>query len=309
MRALAAGLIAGIVLLPLLPARGQTPAIQKKIETKLKQAREQERKKAQANLEQLLAEALKNNPDLRVAQAKVRTAEAERDQLRLKLVQEVTVAHAELERARAAVAGAKSQLDAALSQFARAAVSQKDVGDAGAALQQAKATLAAVEAKLAYLVGKAPSLQGMNLGAKAGGDVPDLGGLRYAAAQALFVRLPKVDRTLAEKLRTALAAPFALDSAGGGLELKDALDAVRQKLKGINVVCPKECEGRTAVFRLTEAVPLGAALQLLEEEYSCRFLLRDYGIRVVDAQEAVPPGAVFLADFWKQRGGADRQKE
>jgi hypothetical protein len=312
MRALAAGLVAGILLLPAAPGRSQTPEIQKKLEKKLKQAREAEKKKAEARLGQRLAEALKKNPDLLVAEAKVRTAEAQRDQLRLKLVQEVTVAHAELERARAAVPAAQAHLDATLAQVARGAAGQKDVADAGAALQQAKANLAAAEAKLAYLVGKTPAPDAGKL--KTGLiipvliDTPAQALLTDTPAQALLIRPPQVEGTMAERLRKALAAPFTLDSKGGGMPLEDVLDFVRQKLKGINVVCPQDFLQRTAALRLTEAVPTGAALQLIEEEFKCRFVLRDYGMRVVDAEERAPPGAVFVVDFWKQHQGTDQQK-
>jgi hypothetical protein len=312
MRALAAGLLAGLVLLPAAPGRGQTPEIQKKIEKKLKQARAAEKKQAEARLERVLAEALKDNPDLRVAETKVRTAEAERDRFRLKLVQEVTVAHAERERAQAAVAVAQVKLDRARSLIGRG-VAQEDLAEVGTALQQAKANLAVVEAKLNYLVGKrsAPDVARVaSVNFELALRENDARLVRQAAAKALATMAPtKVEGTMAEKLRKALAVPITLDSRGGGLDFKEALDLVRQKLKGINVVCPQQLVGRTAVLRLTEAIPLGAALQLLEEEYKCRFVLRDYGIRVVDAQEQAPPGAVFVVDFWKQNRGADQHKQ
>ena len=53
-------------------------------------------------------------------------------------------------------------------------------------------------------------------------------------------------------------------------------------------------------MRLKEAVPLGSALQLFQEEYHCRFVARDYGIRIVDVEEGLPPGAVLLVDFWRK---------
>jgi len=301
MRAFAAGLAAGILLIPALPVWGQTAAIQKKVEQKLKDIREAEKKEKLA-LEGILAAALKHNPDLHVAEAKVRTAEAERDQLRLKLMQEITVAHAELQRARAAVAAADDQL-------AQPAFRQGEKAAHLDALQQAKANLAAAEAKLAYLVGKSPPPDAVtvrtviNLPATASQLKTD--DLRLALP-------PKVEGTMAERLRKALAMPFTLDAKDGVVQFNDAVDILREKLKGINVVAPQGVSGRVATIQLTEAIPLGSALQFLEEEYNVRFVLRDYGIRVVDAEEQMPPGALLVVDYWKQHrdtGSAGKEKK
>jgi hypothetical protein len=306
MRTLAAGLLAGFVLLPAVPAWGQTLPIQKQVGKKLKEARKREKEKAQVKLEDLVAEALKTNPDLRVAEAKVRTAEAERDQLRLKLVQEVTVANAELQRAHDTVPAAKAQLDAAFKHFGSGLGNQKEITDAAAVLQKAKADLAAAEAKLAYLVGKRPAADSSSNSELRRYDA------RLTAVQALAtLAAPKVERTMAEKLRMALDVPFYQKAAGKRLVLRDVLNLLRKKLVGINVVESAVLEDDQTVgrFRVSEPVPLGAVLQLIEEEYGCRFIVRDYGIRVVSAQEAVPPGAVFVVDFWKQHQGGEQHKK
>ena len=40
-------------------------------------------------------------------------------------------------------------------------------------------------------------------------------------------------------------------------------------------------------------------LQFLEDELDVVFVLRDYGVVVVAAEEKLPPGAVRVLDFWK----------
>jgi DNA repair exonuclease SbcCD ATPase subunit len=323
-RHLHAAVIAGLALLAAAPAWAQTEAIQKKLEKKLTQARQEketrDKKDAEVALAKLLEEALKNNPDLHVAEAKVRAAEAECEQVRLKLMQEVTLAQAELQRARDAVATGQSQVQQSRTRFQAGQAPANELFTAESALQQAKANVAAAEAKLAYLVGKPAPLKASSVG-----WVTDLSGIdrgmaensRRAAEKRLYYeniaqagklwlkqQSQALEGTMAEKLHRALDVLVTVTP--GQRPLFEVLDLLRSKLKGINVNCPvplleRQPDGQ---FSITEAIPLGAAVQLIEEEYRCRFVVRDYGIRIVDAEEHLPPGAVLVSDFWKQRPGS-----
>src|SRR4051812_40165212 len=62
----------------------------------------EEKSPARSKLEELLAEALKANPDVRVAAAKVSKAEAELSRARLKVMKGVVTLHGDLEAARQA---------------------------------------------------------------------------------------------------------------------------------------------------------------------------------------------------------------
>src|ERR1700686_3062482 len=70
------------------------------------QAQENRAKKEPAKqataLDQLIAEALKNNPDIAVADAKVREVEAEARRVRMKVAGDISLLHAEIEAAKAA---------------------------------------------------------------------------------------------------------------------------------------------------------------------------------------------------------------
>src|SRR5262245_9717593 len=61
-------------------------------------------------LEEMLTQALKNNPDLRVAEAKLREAEAELHRTRLGVVQKVIAFRAALDAARKTAADAELRL-------------------------------------------------------------------------------------------------------------------------------------------------------------------------------------------------------
>src|SRR5947207_303988 len=62
-----------------------------------------ELKFAKDSLEEAVAQALKNNPDVRVAEAEAQVAQAKLNQAKLAVAQKVTTAHLALDRARADV--------------------------------------------------------------------------------------------------------------------------------------------------------------------------------------------------------------
>src|SRR5438067_4305731 len=61
-------------------------------------------------LEDILAAALRHNPDIRVAEAKLREAEAELNRVRLSVIQKMTRLHQELQHARAEADQAEKNL-------------------------------------------------------------------------------------------------------------------------------------------------------------------------------------------------------
>src|SRR5438874_1867865 len=65
---------------------------------------------AKSKLEEMLEQALLHNPDIRVAEAKLREAEAELNRARLLVTQKVVTLQASLEAARANVAVAETRL-------------------------------------------------------------------------------------------------------------------------------------------------------------------------------------------------------
>src|SRR5215831_18895608 len=71
--------------------------------------KEPARKDREPTLEDLLSQALKDNPDIRVAEAKLHEADAELNRTRLQVMQKVVALHADLQGARAKVAPAESK--------------------------------------------------------------------------------------------------------------------------------------------------------------------------------------------------------
>src|SRR5262245_30132912 len=85
-----AGLLFGVVAFAQQPTETKKEATDKKAEEKA----------AAGSLEDLLAQALRNNPDIRVAEAKVREAEAELQRIRVVTAQKVAALRQAIETAR-----------------------------------------------------------------------------------------------------------------------------------------------------------------------------------------------------------------
>jgi hypothetical protein len=338
-------------------------------------------------LDQLIAEALKQNPDIRVAESKVRETEAELNRTRMKVVSEVTFLHAEIQAAQAMVDYANKQHDRMSQLKKSASISEEVYREAALALEKAKADLAAKQAKLPYLLGRSGNT-GLTP-AKLLEQVKDskttddeflrrvtldiLGRTPSAEEIKSFKALTEKDRRqkwIDQLLQTQWKTPNSTsidvasscircheptsrwavlaDSFHHGMWLdrflgiaakpdspltdklrkaldttihaeltkapqKEVMDFVRSKTPGVNLIVRLKSDRKageatiTANFR--DPIPLGAFLQYLEDELGCSFVLRDYGVVVVSADEKLPPGAVRVIDFWKRGKSAENKIE
>ena len=129
---------------------------------------------------------------------------------------------------------------------------------------------------------------------------------RVQALLALTGRPPgTVKETTAEKIRQVLNTPVQ-----GEFTQEKLFKLFEERAKGLNVVylvdVPWRMEAPGAKpsgplpepIRFKEPIPLGAALQWLEDTTRWSLAVRDYGI-VVTVRGRMPPGAVTLADLWK----------
>jgi hypothetical protein len=265
---------------------------------------------AKSKLEEMLAQALKDNPDIRVATAKLGEAEAELNRVRLQVMQKVVTLYHTTEMARADVATAERTLDR--MRRLGPAVSHEELDAAQAALAAAKAKLAAVEAEVPYVIGKQPHATAA--------DTATLRGLlylsRFQAAGALEgsihdlatggkagVQLAprSVQGPIADRIRKALDAPVSLRVTEGSVA--DVLRLLREKEPGLTIkYVPRAGTGPKLTFELKD-LPLGAALEFLEDSLTDYVIvMREYGLLLTVA-DRVPPGAVSLHEFWKKGDG------
>jgi hypothetical protein len=116
-----------------------------------------DKKAENRSLDELIAAALRHSPDLQVADAKVRTAQAELRRDRLVLVQKVIDANAALDAARAAARNAEESFREHAALFKTGAMSSADYRAAEGRFAAAKATLAQAEGTLNALTGTLPA--------------------------------------------------------------------------------------------------------------------------------------------------------
>src|ERR1700722_7097559 len=107
-----------------------------------------------SGLEKAIEEALKSNPDLRVAAAKVNEAEASLSRTRLQVTQKVVTAYQDVEIGKATVRIAQVTLERMRNLQKTNAVAADVVSQKEQDLAAAKGKLAAAEADLNYLLGK-----------------------------------------------------------------------------------------------------------------------------------------------------------
>ena len=107
-----------------------------------------------------------------------------------------------------------------------------------------------------------------------------------------------------DKFAKTLATPFKLEI--GSTTLETALE----RLKGDNLLddlvislSSEQLSRKCEPVKLKNPIPLRAALQWFEDSYKVRFIVRDYGIVVTDA-ERTPPGATRLLDVGRQSEAA-----
>ncbi|GEM_PF-4877056 len=267
-------------------------------------------------LEELLAKALKDNPDIRVAESKVRDAEAAMNRARLLVHKEIAGLHEEIMAKREIVAEAESRLEIEK----KLKGGQRDLADARLTFVHAKFDLAKLESELLYLVGKQPATMaapvgggsgfgGMMAPGGGGGGFPPMGDARDwrgnpMGAGAIDYGAPKgLPGSLADKVRAALDAPIKGEFRDS--KPREIVDWLSKQFKGINVhVTAKIADSAKVTLTLTEPIPTGAALQWLEDELGLRCVLRDYGI-VIAERDRVPPGATPLLDYWKKSKSAE----
>ncbi len=291
-------------------------------------------------LEEMLQQALRNNPDILVAEAKRAGAEAELNRTKLVVMQKVVLFQARFDDAKAKVEYAEKAMKRMQALRTSGGVSAEDFDTAQAALQMAKAEQAKVEAELPLLLGTQTvgsttdpatqralewlrryslDLTGDPNAWREGSEVDRAEMLkaweRYvgpsnnpntkAALEAWMAAVPKPPATgpLAERIKKALDKPVKVSIKGGA---KDVLVKLLDMVEGVPskiVIADNDFANWQAVdLTFKSEVPLGALFQAYQDSVpvGLRFVVRDYGILVAD-EKHLPHNATLLYDVWKGR--------
>ncbi len=109
---------------------------------------------APSKLEEMLAEALRNNPDIRVAAAKLAEAEAELNRARVQVPQKIIALHNAILSQQAEVTYRQKQYERFKKLEEQKSISSEILDEAQQRLTLAKAKLAELEAQMPALLGK-----------------------------------------------------------------------------------------------------------------------------------------------------------
>jgi hypothetical protein len=292
---------------------------------------------AKSKLEQMLELALLNNPDLRVADAKARAADAELQRMRLTVSQKVVLLYNNLEGTRATVQLQEKQL-ARLRQLQQGgAVPESEVTEIEAKLILAKTDLAKLESELQYLLGQ-PNLKGRadveklwqeHFGVKTAeqkdvyakwlksleqhekddaAKATTRAAIAFLAQQQGLNSAATVNHSMTEKLRAALEKTIEFKQEN--LSVRDLFSNLQDSGQFEIPLIFKDQSGDVTPASISfKSVSLGALLQWVEDEVpEHRFVVRDYGL-VLMKRDSVPPGALLLDDFRKEMTKAKEEKK
>ncbi len=266
-------------------------------------------KKPRSQLEEWLERAAANHADIKVAEAKLRTAAAELERARSLVMQQVLSLHHAIQAQKIEVEKAQIEIRRVEQLAEVKAGTRAELDKARSDLIANKAKLEELQAQMDHLIGKG----------KADSRTQAESGLRWLAAaqaldqaiavkeyeQALGLSLwtmksrPVVPGPMADRIRKALDRPVNIDATR--LELHAFLALLQKQEPGLLI----QVKGpQTAVIdrAALKDLPLGAVLQWVEDFLpNHRIVVREYGLLIAPDKE-VPLGAVSLVDFWK--GGA-----
>jgi hypothetical protein len=232
------------------------------------------------SLEDLLATALKQNPDILVAEAKLREAEAELNRVRQHVLAKIVALKGDIDSGNDILREAKNRWERLkeLQRMGTRIVTDEEMGTAQVLFYKYKAEQARMEAELPLLIGK-------KFGS---GDSSNPLGERVVA------KMPVTPATAA-KFRAALELQVNIDF--GEAQLGKVLEYLQTNVKGVNLTLGGGVNPKALVkSKLPEPITLLAALQLLEDQVGMVFTVREYGIVGVD-RNSVSQGALSVSEF------------
>jgi hypothetical protein len=278
-------------------------------------------------LEEMLAKALKDNPDIRVAEAKVREADAELNRTRLQVTQKVLAFHYSRESQKAVIKFAEENMTRIRKLNSTAAISQEDVKVAEQQLTAAKAKLAEIEAEMPYLLGQqhrmvvssvAFSPDGQILAttgadgttkvwdAATGQEILGQSFAAYFGPVGTKIGAPPEAKSIADKVRKALETPVTVDYRDK--LASEILADLKKKAPGLSIHDLSGISNHVINLQIEGKVPLRTALELLEDTCSVlyaeggvargrlSFVLRDYGL-LFAPNDSLPPAAVHISNL------------
>jgi len=277
----------------------------------------------------VVAAALANDPDVKVARAKVQLAEAELAKAKQAVVLKVMTLQASIREAKAHVEQCRDRAAWADRMVEKGVLDTAKAREERGKLESAQSALARLETELKLLTNsgtgefKVSELPGGNASDVAKGlewlmksqahdDQAAVIAALVAAGYQGYWEKAAVKGPIPDRIRAALDKPVKLGAKGEQIDLVKALE-VFKKEAGLDV--PVRGVGdlvkAPVITSQGEELPVGAWLQLFQDYSwaggSARFYIRDYGLLFTD-KTAAPPDAPTLTEFWKQKPPAAKKE-
>lgn len=260
-----------------------------------------------ATLDEALAKALRSNPEVLLAEATVRQAQAEYNQAKLKAVQDVTVAFQQWN---------------ALQEKRKYDQKMHEKGYVGASeIRQLTSELAETEAKLAYLMGVGAELHSADGSARnvilTPKGIPERiyvlsrdSGEPVAKAGAPDKGAVEKRPEIPEKYRKILQKPMKVEFENSSFI--SVFEQIKQATSGkLPIIVPLDAlknmyENANILPDLADETSLHTLLEMVADVTGCVFIFRDYGLLVVpDASSASRyPRAATIPEMPLNQGGA-----
>jgi len=234
-------------------------------------------------LDELLASALRRNPEILVEEARVREAQANLNQARLAVTQRVVVLHFERAEHQRVLGELSNELMRLRQLHAAGTASDAQVRESEIAIAQSEGALARIDAELRYSIGHggtAPQTELLVDPRGAGSDAPprSVTVLRAPVPEAISQRLDRT--TVSVDFReTPLEEVLATLSQASGLEF----------LLGPSL----RDSGTTVTLQLRSETSVRKVIHAIADTTEVVFVVREYGLLAVWDGEAPESAAVI----------------
>jgi hypothetical protein len=271
----------------------------------------------------LVHAALANDPDVKLAQAKMQLAEAEMAKAKQSIILKVMTLNATIQDLKSQVAAHTLSVQVAEKAMQNGTGALADLLQERMKLEPVKSALAKAEMELKLITGGMNKEMGANTGSVWGNPNPfySTAGQQFSYwSQGLGANpglspnqgafellntveysvplLPTAKGPIPDRIRASLDKTVKLGAKGEQVTFAKALE-VFKKDAGLDVPV-REVAKIEPIKSEGEELPVGAWFQLFADNTpGSRFLVREYGL-LVTVNNVAPPGALQLFEFWKQ---------
>lgn len=249
-----------------------------------------------------ISAALANDPDVKVARAKVQLAEAELAKAKQSVVLKVMTLMVSIKEQKSVVEMARVRVATADAMFNRAVIDQAKVLEERAKLESAQATLLRMETELSLLTGSGKEFRQI----KQPDEYADALTLVTLAWHNTRLRAEAIQGPIPDRIRAALDKPVKLGAKGEKFTFEQALEVFKREA-GLDVPVRGEARLKAIVSEGVE-LPVGAWFQLFaDENLEAGFFVREYGL-LIAPKSAAPPDAPTVTEFWKLKPAPEPQQ-